>query len=544
MAMRKDRLVCPLRESPPLDSGRSTYSGKTLPYDLLQAASQRLAVMALLGAVLWLVGTVFYHFALRAMGPEGEARWMHPLATDPISALAIVGSLGLFWYARKADQDPKFILDLGLVYMVVTSMAVGFVMHWDPVPGQSHVIPMISWNGAIMLMFAAIVPNSPQKMLAAALVAACMNPIGMLVAKERGIWDFGPASNVLLMHYPDFILAGVSALISKVMTRLGQQIRKEREMGSYHLLTQLGKGGMGEVWRARHGMLARDAAVKLIKPELLSGISGQSSHLIQRRFEQEAKSTAKLRSPHTVELYDFGVTEEGVFYYVMELLDGIDLDTLVKTYGPQPAGRVVHILEQVCRSLADAHSHGMVHRDIKPSNIILCRMGGEYDYVKVLDFGLVKVVNSDSGLTGEPGTTGTPAYMPPELALNNPIDGRTDLYSLGCVGYWLLTGQLVFPEKGATAMMFAHIQDKPAPVSARSELPVPEWLDRAILQCLAKEPGQRPASAEALRKMLTEHGEDPSWRAGKAEEWWMTNLPGEPSEMVRPVAVAAEETTI
>jgi len=385
---------------------------------------------------------------------------------------------------------------------------------------------MITWTGAVVLMFAAIVPNAPSKVLVAGLVSACMNPLAMLVARARGTWDFGPASNVIVMHYPDFLLVGVAVLISRVVTKLGQQVGKEREMGSYRLVTLLGKGGMGEVWRARHRMLARDAAIKLIQPEMLSGKSGTNALLIQRRFEQEARTTALLRSPHTVALYDFGVTEDGTFFYVMELLDGIDLETLVKTFGPQPAARVVNILLQACRSLSDAHRHGMIHRDIKPSNIFLCRMGNEYDFAKVLDFGLVKVLdNNEVGLTIDGATTGTPAYMAPEVSLGNAIDGRTDLYALGCVAYWLLTGRLVFEEKGSTATMVAHVRKDPVPPSQLSELPVPEWLDRAILMCLAKEPAARPPNAEALAQML-EAGSDPtSWTKKNAETWWLTNLP-------------------
>jgi hypothetical protein len=547
--MIKPRLICPHRESPPVDGLRTTSSGRTLPHDLLQEASHRLGVMALLGAALWLVATILYHLALRALAPAGDSRWMQPLPSDWISVTAVIVSVALFLYTRKAERDPKFILDLGLVYLVATAFALGFVMHWEPVTPGTHIIPTITWTGAVVLMFSAIVPNSPLKVLVAGLISASMNPIAMLVARERGTWDFGPASNVLVMHYPDFLLVGVAVLISRVVTRLSQQVGKERELGSYRLLTRLGKGGMGEVWRARHGMLARDAAVKLIKPALLSGDSGQNMLVIQRRFEQEAKATAALRSPHTIDLYDFGVTDDGVFYYVMELLEGIDLDTLVKTYGPQPAGRVASIMQQVCRSLADAHHHGMIHRDIKPSNIFLCRMGGEYDFAKVLDFGLVKVLDgNDAGLTGEGGTTGTPAYMPPEMALNNAIDGRTDLYALGCVAYWLTTGQMVFQEKGATAMMFAHIRDTPIPPSERCELPVPEWLDRIILQCLAKEPANRPASADALRLMLEAEAKGGSWTAKNAEDWWATNLPGDavPAEAVggTQMSIGAGETTL
>jgi eukaryotic-like serine/threonine-protein kinase len=255
----------------------------------------------------------------------------------------------------------------------------------------------------------------------------------------------------------------------------------------------------------------------------MGGASGANPFLMQRRFEQEAKATALLRSPHTVELYDFGVTDDGVFYYVMELLDGIDLETLVRKFGPQPAARVAAIVRQACRSLAEAHRHGMVHRDIKPGNIFLCRMGGEYDFTKVLDFGLVKVVDSsDIQLTGEGATTGTPAYMPPEVSQAGSIDGRTDLYALGCVAYWLLTGHLVFEEKTATATMLAHIREQPVPPSQRTVPPAPEWLDRAILMCLAKEPSQRPASAEILAEMLD--GAD-SWTARNAQDWWEANLP-------------------
>jgi serine/threonine-protein kinase len=315
-------------------------------------------------------------------------------------------------------------------------------------------------------------------------------------------------------------------VISRVMTKLGQQVTKAREMGSCQLVSKLGAGGMGEVWRASHRMLARDAAVKLIQPSMLSGEAGRNATLIQRRFEQEARATATLRSPHTVELYDFGVTEDGVFYYVMELLDGIDLETLVKKFGPQPPARVAGIVRQVCLSLGDAHRQGMIHRDIKPTNIFLCRMGNQHDYAKVLDFGLVKVLdNNETAMTGAGATTGTPAYMAPEVALGNEIDGRTDLYGLGCVAYWLLTGSLVFEEKGATATMLAHVQKAPAPPSQKSEIAIPQSLERAILMCLEKNPVARPATADALKRMLERGGDLGSWTEDDAERWWQTNVP-------------------
>ena len=262
-------------------------------------------------------------------------------------------------------------------------------------------------------------------------------------------------------------------------------------MGSYRLVSLLGKGGMGEVWRARHSLLARDAAIKLIQPGVLSGGREGNAALVRRRFEQEAQATATLRSPHTVELYDFGVTADGVFYYVMELLEGIDLETLVRRFGPQPPARGVHILSRVCRSLADAHHHGLVHRDIKPSNIFLCRMGNEYDYAKVL--GLAKTSGSGGeNITAAGALHGTPAYLAPELAEGTAgIDGRTDLYAVGCVAYWLLTGRRVFEAKTAMAMILAHVNSTPALPSQLSPVDLPESLDRLVMLCLAKQPAVR-----------------------------------------------------
>ena len=519
--MPRPLLICPAPAT--TTAGGAKPRTRELPYDLLQEASQRLAIISLLGTILWLIGTVFYHLAIRELAP-GDSSWMRPLASDVISVISAVISLAVFFYARKTDSDPKFVLDLGLVYLVVTSMALGLVIHWDPFPTGAPVMPMITWIGAVVLMFAAILPNSPRKVLIAGLISASMNPLGMWLGNLRGTWHFG-LSSTAAMHYPDFLLVGVAVVISRIMTRLGQQVTKAREMGSYELVSKLGSGGMGEVWRGRHRMLARDSAVKLIQPEMLSRRSDKTAVLIRRRFEQEARMTAMLRSPHTVELYDFGVTEDGVFYYAMELLDGIDLEALVKKFGPQPPARVAAILRQVCLSLGDAHRHGMIHRDIKPTNIFLCRMGNEHDFVKVLDFGLVKVMDgNEAGMTVEGATTGTPAYMAPEVALGDPIDGRTDIYGLGCVAYWLVTGGLVFEEKGATATMMAHVRRVPVVPSQRSETPVPASLERAILMCLAKSPADRPATAESLAKML-DKGDLGSWTPEDAEQWWQTNLP-------------------
>ena len=276
-------------------------------------------------------------------------------------------------------------------------------------------------------------------------------------------------------------------------------------MGSYRLTELLGRGGMGEVWRAEHRLLARTAAIKLVRPEVLGASNEADVKLALRRFEREARATAALNSPHTIRLYDFGTTNDGAFYYVMELLSGRDLESMVREFGPLPAERVVYLLRQVCHSLADAHARGLVHRDIKPANIYVCRMGLDYDFIKVLDFGLVKFRGSTADqtlVTGDHPTTGTPAYMAPEVILGAAdVDRRADVYALGCVAYYLLTGQLVFEADTPMKMLMHHVQTKPEPPSARTELPIPRDLEELVMACLEKDPEKRPPDAEHLYRL-------------------------------------------
>jgi serine/threonine-protein kinase len=361
----------------------------------------------------------------------------------------------------------------------------------------------------------------------AGLIAASMDPLGMIVAQADGAYHFGPLRNAFLMHYPNYLLLGVAVVISRVVTRLGREVAKERELGSYRLGELLGSGGMGSVYRATHRMLARPAAIKLIRPEMLAVQDRQSAGLAVARFRREADAAAKLRSPHTVELYDFGETEDGTLYFVMELLEGLDLETLVNREGPLPQGRVVHILRQVCDSLEEAHASGLVHRDIKPANIHVGRVGLKHDFVKVLDFGLVKSVlpaGEDSMATAAGLTPGTPAYLAPELALGEACDGRADLYALGCVAYFLLTGQLVFRAGNGLQMISKHIQETPVPPSQRTELEVAAELDQVVLACLAKKPEDRPQSATALDRMLAQIEVEP-WSEEAATQWWRTHQP-------------------
>jgi serine/threonine-protein kinase len=485
--------------------------------------------MSLLFAAIWVVGSVLGHVADHELHPENPG-WRQFALTDGVALGSVILSLALFGYTRTGERNPRFVLDLGLMYMIATAFALALIFHLGGI-SSGDVMPEISWVGAVVLMFAAIVPTTPKKMLIAGIVAASMNPIAMLISKAQGMWDFGPSSRVLLMHYPDFILVGAAVVISRVVTKLGQQVTKARELGSYQLGELLGRGGMGEVYKAKHRMLARPAAIKLIRTETLGGVGDELSRLAVTRFRREAEAAANLRSQHTVELYDFGVTEDGTLYLVMEFLDGMDLETLVRENGPLQAGRVVYILRQVCDSLEEAHARGFVHRDIKPANIHLGIVGLHHDFVKVLDFGLVKEVSSENvgtSMATIPGqmAMGTPAYMAPEMALGEAIDGRADIYALGCVAYFLLTGQLVFEAEKAFQMIAKHLQSAPVPPSQRTDRPVSAEMERLILKCLAKDPNDRPQSATDLLQALEWIPTD-AWGEQQAKDWWSAHRTAE-----------------
>jgi DNA-binding NtrC family response regulator len=292
-------------------------------------------------------------------------------------------------------------------------------------------------------------------------------------------------------------------------------------LGSYRLIKKLGAGGMGEVWRARHSLLARPCAIKLIRSELL----GQSNHdQALERFRREARTIARLSSPNTVRLFDFGVSETGTLFFAMELLEGMDLLTLVEKYGPLPPERAVAILQQACRSLAEAHMAGVLHRDIKPQNLFLCRLGVDVDIVKVLDFGLAKsFFEQEDQITAAGALTGTPAYMPPERALGRQADEKSDLYSLGCVGYFMLTGKPVFTGE-PMAVMIDHIRSIPNPPSKASKQRIPIELDDIVIACLQKAPEKRPPSALELWRRLEDVPVESPWTPARAEEWWREHV--------------------
>jgi serine/threonine-protein kinase len=306
----------------------------------------------------------------------------------------------------------------------------------------------------------------------------------------------------------------LGTIISNITFHLRRSIARARRLGQYELLEKIGEGGMGVVYRAEHEMLRRPTAIKLLAPHAM----GEQN---LRRFEREAQLTARLTNPHTVSVYDFGRTPEGAFYYVMEYLDGIDLERLVREGGPLPPGRAVHVLLQVCEALAEAHGVGLVHRDIKPANILLSEIGGISDFAKVVDFGLVKdVTASDARLTRDDVFAGTPQYLAPETIENGmSSDPRSDLYALGAVAYYLVTGTPVFQGR-IVEVIQSHLNRVPDLPSARLGRRLPEKLERVVLDCLEKDPGRRPESARALADRLVACDDVEPWRSEEAQRWW------------------------
>jgi hypothetical protein len=335
-----------------------------------------------------------------------------------------------------------------------------------------------------------------------------------------------------------FALLVLSAIAIFVFTILLARSRREaqkhaiaaQQIGQYRLEQKLGAGGMGVVYKGQHAMLRRPTAIKMLDVDKVNEGSIQ-------RFEREVQITSQLNNPHTVAIYDFGRTPEGVFYYAMEFLDGIDLQSLVERYGPQPVPRVIHILLQVCSSLYEAHSLGLVHRDIKPANIMLNRRGGEPDVVKVLDFGLVKATDEQqqAGLTQQASLTGTPLYMSPEaIQLPNSVDARSDIYAVGAVGYFLLTGQPVFEADNVVDLCQKHVTTPPAPPSDRVRTSIPPELEAALLACLEKSRAKRPQTARDLAALISRCAEATAWSIEDSDAWWGRHERGQGSVVNAP----------
>ena len=460
-----------------------------------------------------------------------------PFSRASVPLLVVIVAFAAMWLLlRGAPRSRRFVrvVEFSALFVGTTAFSsMALVLDLTASPD------MIVRTGLtyILLVYAVYVPSTARHTL---IVAALMTVplLGCIFVAFRSwdpalhdppaaIWPKGQVGDIaFIATFVSFVIWGIAAAIAVAFSQLVHGLRKAvkdvQRLGQYTLEKKLGEGGMGVVYRASHAMLRRPTAIKLLSPDR----AGKDA---LTRFEREVRRTAMLTHPNTVTVFDYGRTTDGVFYYAMELLEGAALDELVEVAGPLPEERVIHLLEQVAASLAEAHDAGLIHRDIKPGNILVVDRGGISDLVKVVDFGLVKdvgykasdVAASEPALTMTNAITGTPLYIAPEsVTAPATVDARTDLYSVGAVGYWLLTGTHVFGGRSILEVCAHHLHSVPDAPSARLGKLVSADLEAVLLACLAKRPEDRPASAHALRERLQACVMAGRWTNARAADWW------------------------
>jgi eukaryotic-like serine/threonine-protein kinase len=436
------------------------------------------------------------------------------------------------------------VLFLGLVGLLMVSQyawGVELMHRIEGNPDFSSILLAFVKDGviqmlALMMIYGTIIPNPPA-VAARTLLVMFAGPViaGLLLrlvpGADKTLAHLSAAeeagSNILFLAIGAFLACYSCFIVNGLRTEL----HAARKFGQYKLRGKIGSGGMGEVYHAEHELLKRPCALKLIKAE------AGSDPIALARFEREVQSAARLSHPNTIAIYDYGHTDDGTFYYVMEYLDGMSLDALVRRAGPLSPGRAIYLLRQVCAGLGEAHAIGLVHRDLKPANIFVARRGGETDVAKVLDFGLVKLTK-DAGaaeLTAEMTVSGTPSYMAPEQATGKrDLDVRADVYALGSVAYFVLTGQPPFVGESAFAIMMAHARDEVIPPS-QIRPDVPADLEAIVLKCLAKKPSDRYPDARAMGRALAACAAASTWDADMADQWWAEAARSAPPKDFQPV---------
>jgi len=423
---------------------------------------------------------------------------------------------------RRLSSTALVILDaLFVQVLVIPVLALYAAVHTFSFTGFPVVVPFLCF---VIMTRGLLVPSTAMRTVLLSSPAS----LGVLAIQ---LWygasyafpgqPYPPAHFTDMLVQNQMLLVGsiaVAAVASRVNLGLRRRSYQAAQLGQYEIHGSIGAGAMGEVFLARHAMLKRPTAVKLLRPD----ITGEG---VLKRFEQEVQQTSRLTHPNTVEIFDYGHTPEGVFYYAMEYLDGADLRDIVELDGPMPPGRAIHVLSAACGALAEAHSKGIVHRDIKPANVMLCEQGGEFDVVKILDFGLVKNMGAlaAAGPVGggddEKRVIGTPETMAPEAVRESGVSRLSDIYSLAVVAYFLLTGKPIFDAESVSDFIRAHQVAQPIPPSHRLDS-VPRDIEKIILKCLAKDPGQRPTSALVLRKELLACRDAGYWDQEAASGWW------------------------
>ncbi|MCA9552012.1 MAG: serine/threonine protein kinase, partial [Myxococcales bacterium] len=454
-------------------------------------------------------GLALMGFLVRLVGRVPQVQLIQH-GVEAAGGLAVVTAAVVAVPKPNLQDNLRYAFGIGVFVSVAGVFGYHDVLELSP----TQLSARASLVGLVLLTWALLVPSPRKQLLVLIGVCAAYLPVGALLGLAVGAYGATPWPAVLgsavMGALPTWVACGVAAVVGVEQARRRQQmddmVGEVAQLGSYTLESKIGEGGMGEVWRVQHAFLARPAAMKVIRAKALVGSAATPEEAAERarvmmtRFEREAQTTAQLTSPHTVQVYDFGRAANETFFYVMELLDGMDLWSLVYRFGPQPEGRVLHILLQACDSVGEAHARGLIHRDLKPANIFLSKQGMQHDVTKVLDFGLVK---SPAALRGEQTETqmrltqhgmvsGTPAYMSPEQATGGGLDERTDIYSFGVMLFEMATGQVPFDAPTTISLMVKHVQEPPPRPSELAPGLVSDALETLILQMLAKNPAARP----------------------------------------------------
>ena len=476
---------------------------------------------------MFLVSFGFAVLALAASVGSGiatfEAFLAHPSnVLHQVTNVVLLAATLLFRFRRLTRPTLE---RLEPVLCVLVTALFGFVFCFSESGGRPELIASLT-TLTVCILRAVLIPSTTARTLVVTAIAAAPAILVSWIVHRDTMALTGAGFHQTRLSVTLFtgiwwlLQVVVATLTTRVIYGLRQRVREARQLGQYMLEKKLGEGGMGIVYRASHALLRRPTAVKLL-------VSERAGERAIQRFEREVRLTARLTHPNTVTIYDYGRTPEGVFYYAMELLDGIDLEELVKLTGPLPPARACHILLQVAGALAEAHSIGLIHRDVKPANIMLCRQIGRADIAKLLDFGLVRELDGVDKTRSDIRTlTGTPLYMAPESIVNpHTVDGRADLYALAAVGYFLLVGAPVFEARTVIEVCGLHLHAAPVPPSERLGRPLPEALERTILRGLAKKPDERYPSAEAFARELRLAQEGVSWTPEEAQAWWSNHVP-------------------
>lgn len=457
-----------------------------------------------------LVGPRFFEPSLHHLGVAAQLVGSATLAGTSVLAAR-----------RGASRRLLYVLDgLALIALGVSPALLVWELPSTQVPIELMAVFALQ---ALAFLHAALVPAPALRTFVLHGVFGLPLALAALVRAPSLPPSDDPWMNAWLGGYPYLVaawallFAGVAALVARILFGLRVQVQVAARLGQYTLLRKVGEGGMGTVYEASHAVLRRPTAVKVLPPER----AGERS---LARFEREVRLTSSLTHPNIVAVYDYGTTPEGVFYYAMELLEGLNLSEVVAMGGPLPPGRVVHLLTQCASALAEAHEQGLVHRDLKPDNVVLCKRGGRQDVVKIVDFGLVKesVASAEPAVSQVNTIVGTPLYLAPEaIDGRHAQDARSDLYSLGALAFFLLVGRPPFEGRTVVEVCSKHLMEPPRPPSLEApERGIPPALDALVLSLLSKSREDRPSSAAELEARLDEVRLEHPWSRADADAWW------------------------